>query len=373
MSTDSIPFLDLPRQHTHVKADLIAMFDRAVSSASFVGGSSVTDFEAKFAAFCGAEECVGVANGTDALMLALRALGVGHGDVVIVPAHTFIATAEAVSMLGAIPRFVDCDPVTYTIAPESLAAIDSRNVKAVIPVHLYGQAADMDEINAIAKQRGWQVIEDCAQAHGAKYRGRTVGSLGDLAAFSFYPGKNLGALGDAGAVVGTKGNTVSRLRSVANHGRLTKYEHGEPGVNSRLDAIQAAALGIKLPRVNDWNAGRARVATWYEQRLGSLDGVTLPKIGADRTHVFHLYVVQVPDRDRLGASFDAARVGWGFHYPLPLHLQPAYQHLGYDRGAFPSSERIAGNCFSLPMFPELTEAQVDRVCALVTDHVQAGA
>lgn len=372
MSTDPVPFLDLPRQHADVGEPLREMFSRAVATAGFVGGSALADFETKFAAFCGVEECVGVANGTDALMLALKVLGVSRGDVVLVPAHTFVATAEAVSMIGATPRFVDCDATTYTMCPQALEAVDRTGVKAVIPVHLYGQAADQAEINEIAKRHGWGVVEDCAQAHGAKYNGRTVGSFGDLAAFSFYPGKNLGALGDAGAVVGPKGLALERLRRVANHGRLTKYEHSEWGVNSRLDAIQAAALAIKLARLSDWNAGRARVAAMYDQRLTGLAGLTTPKVGANRTHVYHLYVLQVPDRERMGAAFDQASVGWGLHYPIPLHLQPAYANLGYSRGEFPHSEKIAASCFSLPMFPELSEAQVDRVCKVVVDHVKAG-
>ncbi len=367
-----IPFLDLPRQHAPLAERLTAAFSAAVASAGFVGGKALQEFEAAFATFCGTTDCVGVGNGTDALMLALRCAGVGAGDVVVVPAHTFIATAEAVSMLGATPRLVDCDPQTYTLSAAALAAVDPAGVKAVVPVHLYGQTADMAEISATAKARGWSVIEDCAQAHGARYRGAPAGSLGDLAAFSFYPGKNLGALGDGGAVVGPKGAAMDRLRSVANHGRLTKYEHAEPGVNSRLDTIQATALGIKLPHLNDWNAKRAVVAGWYGQRLAGVAGIVVPQVGAERTHVYHLYVLQVPERDRLGAAFDAARIGFGFHYPLPLHLQPAYRHLGHAAGDFPHSERIANTCFSLPMFPELTESQVDRVCKVVIDHATAG-
>lgn len=371
--SEPIPFLDLPRQHQHVSAALTEAFAKAVSTAGFIGGKWVDELEAAFAKFCGAEECVGVANGTDALMLALKAMGVGPGDVVAVPTYTFIATAEAATMLGATPRFVDCDPDTYTMSPESLEAMDETNVKAVVPVHLYGQPADMNEINAIAKKHGWSVLEDAAQAHGATYHGKPVGSWGDMAGFSFYPGKNLGAIGDAGGVVGPKGEQMARLRRYANHGRLTKYEHAESGVNSRLDALQAAALAIKLPHLNDWNAGRARVAAMYDERLKDVKGLKTPVVGANRTHVYHLYVLQVPERDRLAKAFDANKVGWGMHYPLSLHMQPAYAHLGYGEGAFPASEQVARTCFSLPMFPELTEAQVERVCKLVTEHMSAGA
>lgn len=371
--SDSIPFLDLPRQHQALLPALSEMLLDHVKRAAFIGGESVSQFEASFARYCGVQGCVGVANGTDSLALSLKALGVGAGDVVLVPAHTFIATAEAVTMVGATPRFVDSEPVSYNIDPQALRTVDGAGVKAVMPVHLYGQPADMAPINAIAKERGWKVLEDCAQAHGAHYQGKPVGSLGSLGSFSFYPGKNLGALGDGGAVVGNDDALLARIRRVANHGRKSQTEHDEPGINSRLDAIQAAALSIKLTHLNDWNAARARVAGWYNERLANVAGLQTPQLAADRTHVYHLYVVLVGERDRLRAELQKDNIASGLHYPGPLHLQPAYRQPGLDKGAFPVAERVANECASLPMFPELTEAQVDRVAKAVTAFVKAGA
>ncbi|MEE8409376.1 MAG: DegT/DnrJ/EryC1/StrS family aminotransferase [Myxococcota bacterium] len=370
--SNAVPFLDLPKQHLPLLGELNGAISGLVASGRFIGGPPVAAFEKSFAEFCGREHCVGVGNGTDALMLALRVLGVGHGDVVLLPAHTFIATAEAVSMLGATPRFVDIDPVTYTMSPEALDEADTTDVKAVLPVHLYGQPADMDPILATARKHGWKVLEDAAQAHGATYKDRRVGSLGDLAAFSFYPGKNLGAFGDGGAVVGSNADQLDRLRRVADHGRLSKQEHGEPGVNSRLDSIQAAVLDIKLRHLADWNAARARAATWYDDRLADVAGLTIPKVGADRTHVYHLYVVQVPDRQPFMETLYREGVGCGVHYATPLHLQPAYQELGHARGDFPAAEQVTGHCVSLPLFPDLEEAQVDRVATVVRNYLHNG-
>jgi dTDP-4-amino-4,6-dideoxygalactose transaminase len=343
-----------------------------VAEGRFIGGPPVAQFERAFAELCGRTHCVGVGNGTDALMLALRALGVGKGDVVILPAHTFIATAEAATMLGATPRFVDIDPVTYTMDPARLAAADPNGVKAVLPVHLYGQAAEMDRIVELAAANGWSVLEDAAQAHGATYKGKPVGSLGDLAGFSFYPGKNLGAFGDAGAVVGSDEEMLDRLRRVADHGRKTKQEHGEPGVNSRLDSIQAAVLAVKLRHLSAWNDARMRAAGWYDDRLAGIDGLVLPKVGPHRTHVYHLYVVQVPDREPFMKALHAEGIGCGIHYAVPLHLQPAYADLGHDRGDFPVSEQVTGSCVSLPIFPGLTEAQVDTVADVIRNFTRAG-
>ncbi len=369
--TDVVPFVDLPRQHRALAGPLADMFASHCASAAFIGGEAVAAFERDFATFCEAQACAGVANGTDAIMLALRALGVGAGDVVVVPAHTFIATAEAVVMLGATPRFTDVDPVTYNMSVATLAAVDPSGVKAVIPVHLYGQAAEIEEIVTFAAARGWMVVEDCAQAHGARYRGRAVGTFGALSAFSFYPGKNLGALGDAGAVLG-RGEVLQRVRTFANHGRGAHTDHIESGINSRLDAIQAAALSVKLPHLSSWNAARAHVAAWYDERLSKIAGVVVPKVGPERTHVYHLYVVQVKERDRLRASLADAGIQTGLHYAGPLHLQPAYRHLGHGRGDFANAERIADHCVSLPMFPELSEAQVERVTRAIAAHLEAG-
>ncbi|MEM6734340.1 MAG: DegT/DnrJ/EryC1/StrS family aminotransferase, partial [Myxococcota bacterium] len=275
---EPIPFFDLPRQHAPLVEELTERVREHITRAAFIGGPAVAEFEESFASFCGTEGCVGVANGTEAVMLALMGAGVRGGHTVVLPSYTFIATAEAVSHLGARVRLVDCDPETFNIAPEALRAIDDDSVKAVIAVHLYGQPADMGPINEIAKEKGWVVVEDCAQSHGATYDGKPVGSLGDFGAFSFYPGKNMGAMGDAGAVVGPKGEALDRVRRVSNHGRLGRYEHSEIGVNSRLDSIQAMALSVKLRHIQDWNAGRARVADMYRERLDGLAGITLPKV-----------------------------------------------------------------------------------------------
>jgi dTDP-4-amino-4,6-dideoxygalactose transaminase len=370
--SSTVPFLDLPQQHRPILNEVNQIIGGLIAEGKFIGGAPVAEFEKAFAAFIGTKHAVGVANGTDALMLALRVLGVGKGDVVIVPAHTFIATAEAVTMVGATPRFVDVDPVTYTLDPKSLEGVDKKGVKAVMPVHLYGQPADMDPILAIAKKNNWLVVEDCAQSHGAAYKGKTTGSFGALAGFSFYPGKNLGAFGDGGAVTGQDDTQIDRLRRVADHGRQTKQLHGEPGVNSRLDAIQAAALTVKLKHLADWNKKRATAAAWYDARLRDVHGVVVPKLGRDRTHIYHLYVVQVPERDQLIETAGKQGIGCGIHYAVPLHLQPAYKDLGYKQGDFPVSETVTSRCVSLPMFPDLTEAQVDRVVKVVREHVKAG-
>lgn len=372
MSTAPIPFLDLPRQHEPLLPQLMETLQQIVKTAGFIGGKHVDEFEAAFATFCGAKHTVGVANGTDALVVALKCLGVGPGDTVIVPTYTFIATAEAVTLLGATPRFVDIDPTTYTMSPEALATTDAGNVKAIIPVHLYGQAADMAPIMKLARARGWKVLEDAAQCHGGLYQGKPVGGLADLGSFSFYPGKNLGAMGDAGAVTGNDAELMAHVRRFANHGRTSKYEHGEPGVNSRLDALQAAALALKLKHLADWNAKRATVAGWYDERLRGIAGVGTPVVGAQRTHTYHLYVAEVPERDRLLPALDAAKIGHGVHYHLPLHLQPAYRSLGYQRGDFPAAERASSRVISLPMFPELTLDQVERVTQVIRTHARAG-
>ena len=370
--SEPVPFLDLSRPHQALAAALGDGFAQAIQTTGFIGGKPVESFEAEFARFCGADKCIGVANGTDALFIALKALGIGPGDVVLVPSFTFVATAEAVSILGATPRFVEVDPRTYTITAETLASADAANVKAVVPVHLFGQCADMRPIMALAKERGWKVLEDAAQAHGATDQGRVAGSLGDLAAFSFYPTKNLGAIGDAGAITGPAGDVLERARRLANHGRLGRYEHAEPGYNSRLDAIQAMALNLKLRHLKEWNARRIAIAAMYDERLKDVAGVVPPAVRDNASHVYHLYVIQTEQRERLQKALDAERIGHGVHYGLPLHLQPAYAGSGQGRGALPVTERIAERVLSLPMFPELSESQVDRVVRVVRAHARAG-
>lgn len=370
--TGTVRYLDLPAQLAPLAAELEAGFAAAVRDGAFIGGPAVARFETAFASYCQARHCVGVASGTDALILALRVLDVEPGDVVLVPAATFIATAAAVCLVGAIPRFVDIDPETYTLSIEALRGADLTGAKAVIPVHLYGQPADMAPILTFASDHGLKVIEDAAQAHGARYGDRPVGSLGDLAAFSFYPGKNLGALGDAGAVVGDDEALVQRLRRLADHGRVTRMEHGEVGMNSRLDAIQAMALFIKLEHLGSWNAARARVAAWYDERLVDLPGVVTPKRAPERTHVFHIYCLQVDERDALVERLDRAGIQSGVHYPVAVHRQPAFADLGYAAGSMPAAEALAARCLSLPIYPELGEPEVERVAQVVTEHVTAG-
>jgi dTDP-4-amino-4,6-dideoxygalactose transaminase len=363
-----IPMLDLTRLHKPLLHDFKKAFTEIMQTSQFIGGRYLADFETAFAKFCGVAGCVGVANGTDALMLCLRVLGIKSGDVVIVPALTFIATAEAVTLLGATPRFVDIDPLTYTMDPMALAKVDTQGVKAVIPVHLYGQPVDMDPILDLARKHHWAVVEDCAQAHGATYRGKSIGSFGDLAAFSFYPGKNLGALGDAGAIVGDDVEKLAIVRRLANHGRLSQYEHLEPGINSRLDALQAAALLLKLPYLQEWNARRVKNAELYEKYLAPAD-LVLPHVGFHRTHVFHQYTVQVKNRQLLTGILADANIGYGTNYRIPLHLQPAYAFLGYQKGDFPVSEQLAERGLNLPLDPTATEEQIRRVSEVVCQNV----
>jgi dTDP-3-amino-3,4,6-trideoxy-alpha-D-glucose transaminase len=369
----SVPFLDLKIQYRSLRSELDPAIARVLESASFVGGPDVSAFEQEFAAFTGAPHVVGLANGTDALVLAARALGVGPGDEVIVPTHTFIATSESIGLLGAKAIFVDVDPISYTLDPTGFRRAITPRTKAVIPVHLYGQPADLTPIVAIAREHGLSVIEDCAQAHGARYDGRPVGSFGDAACYSFYPGKNLGAYGDGGAVTVRDAAIADRIRSIANHGRKDKYEHAVEGINSRLDSIQAAVLRVKLQYLQRWNELRAAHAAEYSRALALVPNVTVPLTMPDRTHVFHLYVIQVDDRDGLLRHLAAEGIGAGIHYPIPLHLQPAYADRHLARGTLPVAERLAARILSLPMFPELTPGQIGQVVAAVAAYQEHAA
>jgi dTDP-4-amino-4,6-dideoxygalactose transaminase len=367
---ETIPFLDLPAQHAPLLSALQEGFTRAVKSAAFIGGSEVAAFEQAFARHCQVEQCVGVANGTDALALSLHVLGVGPGDVVLVPAFTFIATAGAVVARGATPRLVDIDPMTYNLDPEALTRADLRGVKGIIAVHLYGQPANIAAIKAFASAHKLFVLEDCAQAHGASVNGRPVGSLADLAAFSFYPGKNLGALGDGGAVVGNNAALLERVRRLANHGRTTHSEHNEFGLNSRLDALQAMALRIKLEHLPAWNQSRDEVAGWYDAAFARVPEVTTPARVPGNTHVYHIYCLQVPERDRVHAALKEVGIQTGVHYPIALYEQPAFASLGYRASDFPVARALAQRCLSLPMFPGLRRDQVERVVAAVAELVR---
>jgi len=360
-SAAPIPFLDLVTQHAALEVELVEAFRRALRTARFVNGPEVTAFEAEFAAFVGAGGCAGVASGTDALRFALSALGLRPGDEVITTPHTFIATTEAVTQAGGSLRFVDVDERTMTIDPRQVEAAVGPRTVGILPVHLYGHPADLDPLLAIARARGLWVLEDACQAHGAKYRGRMVGSIGDLAAFSFYPGKNLGACGDAGAVTGARPELLDAVRRYREHGQGEKYYHDTEGYTGRLDAIQAAFLRIKLPRLTAWIEGRRRAADWYRQALRGVAEVQVPDEADWAHHVYHLFVIRADRRDQLQAQLGKLGIGTGLHYPLPLHLQKAYERLGLRKGSFPVTERTSERLLSLPMFAELTEGDVARV------------
>ena len=356
----NVPFLWLPPVYDELGDALDAAFRRVMRSGWFILGEEVRAWDQEFARYCGAAHCVGAGNGLDALTLALRAWGVGAGDEVIVPSNTYIATWLAASHAGARPVPVEPDEATYNIDPARIEAAITPRTRAIIPVHLYGQAADMAPIMEIAERRGLHVLEDAAQAAGARYRGARTGVLGHAAAFSFYPGKNLGAFGDGGAVVTNDAAFAERVRRLGNYGSLVKYRNEVKGFNSRLDELQAALLRARLPSLDDWNRRRARVAERYLRGLRGTT-LTLPAIGAGNEHTWHLFVVRSRERDALKAALDAKGVGTLIHYPVPPHLQPAYAELGLARGAFPLSEAIHDSVLSLPMWPHLTDAQVDYV------------
>lgn len=362
-----IPGADLGAQHAPLREDLLAAFARLLESAQFIQGPDVRAFEEEFAQYCGARHAVGVANGTDALVLALRALDIGPGDRVAVPAFTFAATAEAVCLVGAEPVFVDIDPATCNMAAAGLeAAIREHRtrIRAVLPVHLYGRPAAMDEILALASSVGAAVVEDAAQAHGARYRGRRAGSLGRVACFSFYPTKNLGAAGDGGALTTNDDAVAARLRLLRDHGQTGKYEHAVVGCNSRLDTLQAAILRAKLPHLDAWNARRRAIAARYTAGLDGLAGVTPPAAGAGDELVHHLYVIRSPRRDALQQHLAAAGIATSVHYPRALHQQGAFAAHASGR-AFPAAEAAAREVLALPCYPELADAAVDEVCAAI--------
>jgi dTDP-4-amino-4,6-dideoxygalactose transaminase len=363
-----IPVADLGAQHGALRDELLDAFRRVLDSSAFVHGAEVENFEREFAAYCEVPHAIGVANGTDALALALRALHIGTGDAVAVPAFTFAATAEAVLHVGARPLLVDIEPQTFCLDPAGLQRVlrdSSMPVRAVIPVHLYGQPAAMDEITAVARAAGAAVIEDAAQAHGARYRGRRTGGLGVLGCFSFYPTKNLGALGDAGALTTTDAALAARLAMLRDHGQREKYVHDIVGFNSRLDGVQAAMLRVKLRHLDAWNARRQALAELYRHHLRDVPDLTLPVAAPDRDHVYHLFVVRTAARAALRAHLQACEIGTSVHYPLPVHLQPAFAELGDRAGEFPVAEAAAREVLALPLYPELSDEQVITVCDAV--------
>jgi len=359
-----IPLVDLRSQHESIKDELEAAIAGIIENSSFVMGPAVKELESDFAVFCGTRFAIGCSSGTSALHLALEALGIGPGDEVITIPHTFIATVEAVSQCGAKPVFVDIDPETYTMDPTLVERAITPRTKAIIPVHLYGHPTDMDPIIEIAREHGLKVVEDCAQAHGAEYKGRRVGSIGDIGCFSFFPAKNLGAFGDAGAVVTDDEELARKVRLLRNHGREAKYEHEMIGFNERIDTFHAAILKVKLKYLDGWNESRRLNAMRYKQELDN-SGVQVPVEKAWAKHVYHLYVIRHPNRDALAAHLKEAGIATGIHYPLPLHLQPAYAFLGHKKGDFPATEEAARTILSLPMYPELTAAQVAQVAQAV--------
>lgn len=361
MNNPTVPFLNLRAQHDPIRAELLAAIAEVIDSNAFAGGPYVARFETDFAAFCGTRHAIGVGNGTDALWLALLALGVGPGDEVITVAATFMATAEAISYCGATPVFVDIDESTYTMNPALIEAAITPRTKAIIPVHLYGQMADMDPIMEIAARHNLPVIEDACQAHGAEYKGRKAGTIGAAGCFSFYPGKNLGALGEAGGVVTNDAALATKIQVLRDHGQKTKYHHSMIGWNARMDGIQGAALRIKLRTLADGNAARRAHAARYTEQLAGLDEVVTPRVADYGVPVFHLYVIRVADRDAVLNSLGQRGIACGIHYPKPVHLQDAYASLGYRPSSLPVTERCASEILSLPMFPELSPAQVDAV------------
>jgi dTDP-4-amino-4,6-dideoxygalactose transaminase len=362
--TDSVPFFDLRAQIRALGPELHAAVASVLDSGVYVLGEPVDRFERAFADHCRVPHAVAVNSGTSALQLALAAAGIGPGDEVITVPMTFVATAAAILYVGATPRFVDIDPVRGTMDPGALAGALTPRTRAIIPVHLHGRLADMAPIVEIARPRGITVIEDAAQAHGTFYRGRPVGSLGDMACFSFYPAKNLGACGEGGALTTASDELARRVRILRDWGQEQKYIHALRGFNFRMDAIQGAILDIKLRHLQSWTEARRSIARRYDRALANA-GVQVPEAGVDGEHAYHVYAIRAAERDQLRQRLSNAGVATGIHYPVPVHLQPAYADLGYRQGDFPASEAFAAETLSLPIFPELSTAQIDRVCDVV--------
>lgn len=359
---NKIPLVDLKAQYQSIKSEIDQAIERVINDTAFIMGPDVLAFEEDFAQFCGAKYCIGTASGTSALQLALLACNVQAGDEVITVAHTFTATAEAIVQCQAIPVFIDIDPLTYLMDPAKIEVVITSRTKAIVPVHLYGRPSQMDQINAIANKHGLMVIEDAAQAHGAKFKKKLAGTLGDAASFSFYPGKNLGAYGDAGAVTTDNEKIAQKVRMLRDHGRFqSKYEHQIVGFGERMDTLQAAILRAKLPHLSDWTTSRRKSAAIYSNLLKGA-GIQLPEDDQDSYSVYHLYVIRLAEqRDKVLGFLQSRGMGAGIHYPIPLHLQPAYKMLGYEKGDLPNTERAAEQVLSLPIYPELTETDQQLV------------
>jgi dTDP-4-amino-4,6-dideoxygalactose transaminase len=360
-----VPFLDLKAQYATIKDEIAAALQQVLDNTAFAGGPFVAAFEKDFAAYCGTKHAVGVGNGTEALWMALIALGVGAGDEVITVPDTFIATAEAISFCGAKPVFVDVDEKTYNMDAAKLEAAITSKTKAVIPVHLFGQMCGMDPIIEIARKHKLFVIEDASQSHGAEYKGKRAGSIGDVGCFSFYPGKNLGAYGEAGAVVTSNDALADKMKMLRDHGSSKKYYHTYLGFNCRMDGFQGAVLSVKLKYIDKWNEARRTNAGLYTQALAGVKGVTTPTEAAWAKHVFHVYAIRAANPGALISALGEKEIGTNIHYPLPVHLQEAYASLGLGKGSFPVAERCAAEFVSLPMFPELTPEQINFVAGEV--------
>jgi dTDP-4-amino-4,6-dideoxygalactose transaminase len=362
----NIKFVNLQKQYYAHKKEINLAINKVLKKCNFILGQEVSDFEKKFANYCQVKHCIGVASGTDALFLALKALDIKSGDEVITVANTYIASAFVISMAGATPVLVDINPITYNINPKLIEKAITKKTKAIIPVHLYGQPAEMKPISKIAKQYNLKIIEDACQAHGAEYEDRKVGGIGDIGAFSFYPGKNLGAYGDAGAITTNDNLLANKIKMLRNYGQLKKYYHENQGYNSRLDTIQAAVLSVKLKYLSKWNKRRNEIAQLYNYYLKKIEeNIILPTIAYKTYSVYHIYLIQVKDRDGLLEYLNKHGVASLIHYPIPIHLQNAYKHLGYKVGDFPHSEKLANKIISLPMYPELTDQEIKRICQVI--------
>ncbi|MBS3137396.1 DegT/DnrJ/EryC1/StrS family aminotransferase [Candidatus Woesearchaeota archaeon] len=371
-----IDFVDLKAQYVAIKQEVDVVMQNVINNTSFILGNDVIEFEREFAQFCAAQHCVSVNSGTDALMFALQAAGIKRGDEIITTANTYIATTLAASFLGAKIRFVDCDAETYNIDAAKIEKEITPKTKAILPVHLYGQATDMKQILEIAQKYNLKVIEDACQAHGAEYKGKKVGVFGDASAFSFYPGKNLGAYGDGGAVVTNNSSIAEAITLLRNYGQKIKYHHLVKGTNSRLDTIQAAVLRVKLKRLEQWNDSRRKNAAMYNKLLANLDGIITPAEAKYAKHIYHLYVVRVEsadktkNRDALLEFLKKKEIFAGIHYPIPIHLQPAYAELQQYAGKLPVTEKYSREIISLPMYPELSEEQIRFVCDAVKEFMR---
>lgn len=359
-----IPLVDLKAQYLSIKEEIDEAIQKVLNKCNFIMGDEVKLFEEELASFCSAKYAVGVSSGTDALLLALKAINIQPGDEVITVPNTFIATTEAITMAGGKIKFVDIDEETFNIDTNKIESAITNKTRAILPVHLYGQPANMDPIINLAKKYNLKVIEDAAQAHGAEYNNKRVGALGDIGIFSFYPGKNLGAYGDAGAVVTNDPDISHKIAMLRNHGRTKKYEHEYEGYNCRLDTLQAAILRVKLKYINSWNEARRNHAYSYRKLLQNTD-IILPTEQKVSKHIYHIFAVRTADRDNLLNKLKNEGIGAGIHYPIPLHLQPAYRYLGYKAGDFPVTEKCAREIISLPMYPELDEVKIKKVAEAI--------